>query len=109
MYFPIEMHIVAAKVPRWSQKWCWLQALSAFTFCISLAAAIGSIAYVKEDLEVGRCPLAAALIATRTGARCSGTGLGKRTVTDAGACCVQTYSPFTSISSSIINAAGNNR
>ena len=63
VYFPIEMHIVAAKVPRWGRKWCALQALSSFTFCISLAAAIGSIAYVVEDLKVGFYPPAAALSA----------------------------------------------
>ena len=47
-----EMHIAAKKIPRWSKKWLWLQALSAFTFTISLAAAIGAIEFVVEDLKV---------------------------------------------------------
>lgn len=51
VYFPVEMHIAATKIPRFSRKWIWLQCLSAFTFTISMAAAIGSIEFVVEDLK----------------------------------------------------------
>jgi hypothetical protein len=49
---PQELHIASKSIPRWSTKWIWLQALSVFCFCISLAAAIGSIEYVVQDLKV---------------------------------------------------------
>jgi hypothetical protein len=51
VYFPVELHIASKGIKRWSSKWLWLQALSIFTFCISMAAAIGSIEYVVQDLK----------------------------------------------------------
>lgn len=53
VYFPVEMHIVATGVRRWSLRWVALQLLSGFTLLISIAAAIGSIEFISRDLKVG--------------------------------------------------------
>lgn len=50
VYFPLEMHIAQKGIKRWTKHWMALEALSLFTFVISLGAAIGSIVLIKEDL-----------------------------------------------------------
>ena len=47
------MHMVVAKVPTFSTKGILLRALSLLTLLVSLAAGIGSIEYVVQDLKVG--------------------------------------------------------
>jgi amino acid permease len=51
VWFPVQLNIAQNKIPMWSGRWIWLQSLSFFCFLISLAAAIGSIAYVVDDLK----------------------------------------------------------
>lgn len=51
VYFPVEMYIVQSKTQRWSLKWLLLQGLSFFCLLISLAALVGSIQGVIEDLK----------------------------------------------------------
>nr|GLL28569.1 amino acid permease 6-like isoform X2 [Ipomoea trifida] len=43
IYFPVEMYIARAKIPRLSFTWIWLQILSFFCFVVSVLAAVGSI------------------------------------------------------------------
>nr|GMD02699.1 Amino acid permease 6 [Ipomoea batatas] len=43
IYFPVEMYISRAKIPRLSFTWIWLQILSFFCFVVSVLAAVGSI------------------------------------------------------------------
>ena len=52
VYFPIEMHMVVAKIPTYSTKGILLRTLSFICLLISLASAIGSIEYVVQDLKV---------------------------------------------------------
>ncbi|WCJ39861.1 amino acid permease 2 [Euphorbia peplus] len=51
VYFPIEMYISQNKIGRWTTRWFALQILSMTCLCISLAAAVGSIAGVVLDLK----------------------------------------------------------
>ncbi|XP_076923481.1 amino acid permease 6-like isoform X2 [Bidens hawaiensis] len=52
VYFPIEMYIARAKIPRFSFTWVWLKILSMACLVVSLVAAIGSVqgllTYVKK-------------------------------------------------------------
>ncbi|XP_031131245.1 amino acid permease 6-like [Ipomoea triloba] len=43
IYFPIEMYISQAKIPRLSFTWIWLQILSLSCFVVSVIAAVGSV------------------------------------------------------------------
>uniref|UniRef100_A0A7N0ZW11 Amino acid transporter transmembrane domain-containing protein n=1 Tax=Kalanchoe fedtschenkoi TaxID=63787 RepID=A0A7N0ZW11_KALFE len=43
VYFPVEMYIAQAKVPRFSSTWVWLKILSWCCLVVSLLAAVGSI------------------------------------------------------------------
>ncbi|XP_027941591.1 amino acid permease 3-like [Vigna unguiculata] len=52
VYFPVEMYIAQAKIPKWSTKWICLQMLSAACCIITILAAVGSIAGVLDDLKV---------------------------------------------------------
>ncbi|MCO5584262.1 hypothetical protein L7F22_038186 [Adiantum nelumboides] len=52
VYFPIEMHIARHNTPRWSRKWIFLQSLSIVCLLISLAALVGSLHGVAEDLKI---------------------------------------------------------
>ncbi|KAF5749056.1 amino acid permease 4-like [Tripterygium wilfordii] len=51
VYFPVEMYIAQKKIPRWSTRWVCLQTLSMVCLMISIAATVGSIAGVVEDLK----------------------------------------------------------
>ncbi|XP_043714307.1 amino acid permease 6-like [Telopea speciosissima] len=51
VYFPIEMHIEQAKVPKFSSRWTWLKILSWACFIISLVAAAGSVQGLVADLK----------------------------------------------------------
>ncbi|CAM8942358.1 unnamed protein product [Rhodiola kirilowii] len=51
VYFPIEMHIVQAKVKKYSPEWMWLKILSWTCLVISLIAAAGSIQGIVMDLK----------------------------------------------------------
>lgn len=52
VYFPVEMHIAQSKTQPWSRKWLLLQGLSGFCLLVSLAALVGSIQGVVEDLKI---------------------------------------------------------
>ncbi|KAK8959559.1 Amino acid permease 3 [Platanthera guangdongensis] len=52
VYFPVEMYIVQKKLVRWSRKWVCLQLLSVGCLVISVAAAVGSVASIVDDLKV---------------------------------------------------------
>lgn len=43
VYFPVEMHIAQAKLPKYSTRWLWLKVLSFACLLVSLMAAIGSV------------------------------------------------------------------
>ncbi len=45
----IQMHIVQKKIKMWSFHWIWLQSLNVFCWCISIAAAIGSVEGIYAD------------------------------------------------------------
>ncbi|KAI5074628.1 hypothetical protein GOP47_0010589 [Adiantum capillus-veneris] len=51
--FPLafKMHIAQGKTRRWSRKWLLLQGLSIMCFMVSLAALVGSLQGVVEDLK----------------------------------------------------------
>lgn len=51
VYFPIEMHIAQAKIPKYSFRWVWLKVLSWACLIVSLVAAAGSIEGVINDLK----------------------------------------------------------
>ncbi|GER40228.1 amino acid transporter [Striga asiatica] len=51
VYFPIEMHIAQAKIPKYSFRWIWLKVLSWVCFIVSLVAAIGSIQGLAQDVK----------------------------------------------------------
>jgi hypothetical protein len=51
VYFPIAMHIARHQLKPWSTKWLGLQALSVASLLVSLAAALGSIAGIVDDLK----------------------------------------------------------
>ncbi|KAK9906703.1 hypothetical protein WJX75_006478 [Coccomyxa subellipsoidea] len=49
VFFPIQMHIVQKKIPRWSGKWLFLQGLNIFCWLISIVSAIGSVEGIYAD------------------------------------------------------------
>ncbi|GAB4839258.1 Amino acid permease 6 [Ancistrocladus abbreviatus] len=51
VYFPIEMHIAQAKVPKYSMRWTWLKILSYACLVVSLIAAAGSIQGLVDALK----------------------------------------------------------
>ncbi|XP_031118825.1 amino acid permease 6-like [Ipomoea triloba] len=51
VYFPIEMHIAQAKIPKYSFRWTWLKILSWACLVISLVAAAGSIQGLASDVK----------------------------------------------------------
>lgn len=51
VYFPVEMHITQSKTQKWSLKWLLLQGVSLFCLLISVAALVGSIDGVVENLK----------------------------------------------------------
>ena len=52
VYFPIEMYIVQKSVKRWTRQWIMLQSLSMLCLLVSVAAFIGSVEGVIQDLKV---------------------------------------------------------
>ncbi|XP_027094656.1 amino acid permease 6 [Coffea eugenioides] len=51
VYFPIEMHIAQAKIPKYSVRWIWLKVLSWACLVVSLVAAAGSIQGLSQDVK----------------------------------------------------------
>ncbi|CAA3024515.1 amino acid permease 6-like [Olea europaea subsp. europaea] len=51
VYFPIEMYISKAKIPKFSFTWIWMQILSLICFTISLLAAAGSVRGLIKSLQ----------------------------------------------------------
>ncbi|XP_051139871.1 amino acid permease 6-like [Andrographis paniculata] len=51
VYFPIEMHIAQAKIPKYSSPWIWLKVLSWACLVVSLVAAAGSIQGLAHDVR----------------------------------------------------------
>ncbi|XP_071732332.1 amino acid permease 6-like [Rutidosis leptorrhynchoides] len=51
VYFPIEMYIARAKVPKFSFTWVWLKILSWACLVVSLVAAAGSVQGLISDLR----------------------------------------------------------
>ncbi|KAK4390358.1 Amino acid permease 6 [Sesamum angolense] len=51
VYFPIEMHIAQAKIPRFSFTWMWLKIISWTCLIVSLIAAAGSIQGLAHDVR----------------------------------------------------------
>ncbi|XP_073122833.1 amino acid permease 3-like [Henckelia pumila] len=51
VYFPVEMYIAQNKIGRWTNRWIGLQILSMACLCVSIAAAVGSVAGVVLDLN----------------------------------------------------------
>ncbi|KAK7269947.1 hypothetical protein RIF29_22767 [Crotalaria pallida] len=51
VYFPIEMYLVQAKVPKYSPTWIGLKMLSMFCLLVTLFAGVGSIEGIVMDLK----------------------------------------------------------
>ncbi|XP_042016827.1 amino acid permease 6-like [Salvia splendens] len=51
VYFPIEMHIAQAKLPKYSSRWVWLKILSWACLIVSLVAAAGSVRGLADDVK----------------------------------------------------------
>ncbi|CAI9116050.1 OLC1v1017098C1 [Oldenlandia corymbosa var. corymbosa] len=51
VYFPIEIHIAQAKIPKYSFTWIWLKILSWACLVVSLVAAAGSIQGLSQDVK----------------------------------------------------------
>ncbi|KAL3532928.1 hypothetical protein ACH5RR_006449 [Cinchona calisaya] len=51
VYFPIKMHIEREKIPKFSFRWLWMQALSILCLITSIAAAVGSIGGIIRSLQ----------------------------------------------------------
>lgn len=51
VYFPIEMYIARAKIPKFSFTWVWLKILSWACLVVSLVAAVGSVQGLITDLK----------------------------------------------------------
>ncbi|KAK6130554.1 hypothetical protein DH2020_035700 [Rehmannia glutinosa] len=51
VYFPIEMHIAQAKIPKYSFTWMWLKILSWACLIVSLVAAAGSLQGLAHDVK----------------------------------------------------------
>ncbi|XP_027091611.1 amino acid permease 6-like [Coffea arabica] len=51
VYFPIEMHIAQAKIPKYSVRWIWLKVLSWACLVVSLVAAAGSIQGLSQEVK----------------------------------------------------------
>ncbi|KAJ9545323.1 hypothetical protein OSB04_025030 [Centaurea solstitialis] len=51
VYFPIEMYLARAKIPRFSFTWVWLKILTWTCLVVSLVAAAGSVQGLVTDLK----------------------------------------------------------
>lgn len=52
VYFPMEMYIAQKRIGRWTRQWIVLETISMVCLVVSLAALIGSIEGVVNDLKV---------------------------------------------------------
>eukprot|EP00250_Pteridium_aquilinum_P003359 c13671_g1_i1 orf=404-1828(+) len=52
VYYPVAMHISQNDLKKWTPKWTALQGLNVGCFLVSLAAAVGSIASIVQDLKM---------------------------------------------------------
>ncbi|KAG8369153.1 hypothetical protein BUALT_Bualt15G0121700 [Buddleja alternifolia] len=51
VYFPIEIYIAQAKIPKYSFTWMWLKILSWACLIVSLVAAAGSVQELAHDVK----------------------------------------------------------
>jgi len=51
VYFPTEMYLTQAKVPKYSTIWIGMKLLSGFCLIVTLVAAVGSIQGIVSDLK----------------------------------------------------------
>ncbi|XP_004496860.1 amino acid permease 6-like [Cicer arietinum] len=51
VYFPTEMYLTQAKVPKFSPIWIGMKMLSVFCFIVTLVAAVGSVEGIISDLK----------------------------------------------------------
>ncbi|KAG6484344.1 amino acid permease 6-like isoform X1 [Zingiber officinale] len=51
VFFPVEMYIVRARIPKFSSTWIWLKILSAICLLVSLVAACGSVQGLIHSLR----------------------------------------------------------
>ncbi|CAI8604792.1 unnamed protein product [Vicia faba] len=51
VYFPTEMYLTRAKVPKYSCVWIGIKALSVFCLLVSVVAAVGSVEGIISDLK----------------------------------------------------------
>ncbi|KAJ0967731.1 hypothetical protein J5N97_024648 [Dioscorea zingiberensis] len=49
VYFPVEMYVKQAKIPRFSSSWFWLHVMSFVCLLASLLAAVGSLQGLSHD------------------------------------------------------------
>lgn len=52
VYFPIEMYVAQKRIGRWTRQWIVLETISMVCLLVSVAALIGSIEGVVNDLKV---------------------------------------------------------
>lgn len=52
VYFPVEMYIVQRDIKRWTKQWIVLQSISISCLIVSIAALLGSVEGVVQDLKV---------------------------------------------------------
>lgn len=51
VFFPVQMHFAQSQIKTFSVKWCALQLLSFVCFLVSVAAAVGSIHGISQNLS----------------------------------------------------------
>jgi hypothetical protein len=56
VYFPTEMYLTQAKVPKYSSIWIGMKLLSGFCLIVTLVAAVGSIVGIITDLKTSTLP-----------------------------------------------------
>ncbi|XP_024630904.1 amino acid permease 6 [Medicago truncatula] len=56
VYFPTEMYLKQAKVPKYSSIWIGMKLLSGFCLIVTLVAAVGSIVGIITDLKTSTLP-----------------------------------------------------
>ncbi|CAN1130487.1 Amino acid permease 5 [Linum perenne] len=54
VYFPIEMYIVQKRIKKWSTRWVCLEILSMVCLVAAIAAAVGSIVGMIDDLKTAK-------------------------------------------------------
>ncbi|RZC66198.1 hypothetical protein C5167_009889 [Papaver somniferum] len=51
VYFPIEMYIARAKIPKFPATWIWIKVLSWACLVVSLVAMVGSLQGLFESVK----------------------------------------------------------